>query len=594
MGRTTINKLVHVVEAQSRHFMTETSKINKRMSSMQRGAKQLGGAIAGAFAAQQIAGDIFQRVKKFDQSIADLSAITGATGKQLDFLSDSAKDLGRVTTLSASQVADGFKLIASQKPELLENSEALKSVTKEAIALAEAAGINMVDASTALTTVLNQFNLSAEESARVINVLAAGSKFGAGSIEFLNGSIQKFGTVAASLKIPVEQAAAAAEVLAQKGFTAEEAGIKLRNVLLTLAQDSSNYKDGVFNLSAALNSLAPDVDDVTKMTGLFKRQNVTAAQSLVTLRDRMGELQEKMTGTSVAYEQQETRTDTLAGSIEKLDSAWEGLVLSGEGLAGVLQKIVEGLTKLVELAGSDGFSKLMKMQAMFALPAGSTIALMDKMIAFWEKADKVNKSYGNTGRDTGFLGSIFDPQPTTTTTTTTTGGGSSGPAKINLGEALNPDGVALVASHMGDITYQAQSLIDMIPELTSEQGKYTEGQIAALGEMNEKQQAAIVSLMAFGNIINSVFSQGINDAAGFARALSAVVLQLLAMAQAQLIFKEISKGGLFGLASAGIGLGILSGILSKAKSEREEAVIRNGDLQFASGSITNSRNVSSR
>ena len=82
--------------------------------------------------------DAAERIKKFDSSVAELSAITGAVGKDLDFLKDKAIEMGSKTTLSAGEVADGFKLIASAKPDLLKSGAALAHVTDAAITLAEA------------------------------------------------------------------------------------------------------------------------------------------------------------------------------------------------------------------------------------------------------------------------------------------------------------------------------------------------------------------------------------------------------------------------------------------------------------------------
>ena len=93
----------------------------------------------------------------FEQSVADLSAITGATGEDLKFYADAAREMGAVTTLSASEVADAFRLVASAKPDLLSNAEALKEVTAQAITLAEAAGISVPEAANTMASALNQF-----------------------------------------------------------------------------------------------------------------------------------------------------------------------------------------------------------------------------------------------------------------------------------------------------------------------------------------------------------------------------------------------------------------------------------------------------
>jgi hypothetical protein len=97
---------------------------------------------------------LLKTLSAFTKSISELSAITGATGKDLKFYEEQAALIGKTTTLSASQAADAFKLIASAKPDLLANKEALAAVTKEAVKLAEAAGIGLADAASTVAFLL--------------------------------------------------------------------------------------------------------------------------------------------------------------------------------------------------------------------------------------------------------------------------------------------------------------------------------------------------------------------------------------------------------------------------------------------------------
>lgn len=50
---------------------------------------------------------------EFQQKIAELSAITGITGKDLEELSKKAREVGKSTGLGAAQAAEAFKLLAS-------------------------------------------------------------------------------------------------------------------------------------------------------------------------------------------------------------------------------------------------------------------------------------------------------------------------------------------------------------------------------------------------------------------------------------------------------------------------------------------------
>jgi len=315
------------------------------------------GSLMGRFVTfAAVGGVLVNSVKKiadFEEAVSNLSAITGATGDDLDFLKSKAIELGKATTKSSIETVQAFKLIASAKPELLENKEALTATTKEAIALSEASGLTLPEAALALTSALNQFGLEADQSSRAINVLAAGSKFASAEIPDLAASLKEFGGVADSLGVSLEQASAAVETLSAKDLKGQRAGMMLRNVFLKLgASTDRKLNPKIVGLSTALENLAPIQDDVTELTKMFGRQNVIAAQTLIKNKDRLSELTIAMTDTNIAYEQASVNTNNLNSDVKRLGSAWEGFVLNlnkGEGnVSKVLRNTVQGLTRAIE------------------------------------------------------------------------------------------------------------------------------------------------------------------------------------------------------------------------------------------------------
>ena len=300
-------------------------------------------AVAGA---ARGLGQMVGKMADFEQVASNLSAITGATGEDLDFLKRKAIELGGATTKSATEALEGFKLIASAKPELLSNAAALAATTKEAIALSEASGLGIPDAAKALTSALNQFDLAADQSSRVINVLAAGSKFAAAEIPDLAASLDEFGGVAASLNITLEESAAAVETLSAKNLKGARAGIQMRNVLLKLGGSTDrNINPAIVGLGTALENLAPIQDDVTALTKMFGRQNVLAAQTLIKSRDRYEDLTVAMTGTNIAYEQARVNTDNLRSDVLEMNSAWEQFVLNLNEGGGKITEVFRKATR---------------------------------------------------------------------------------------------------------------------------------------------------------------------------------------------------------------------------------------------------------
>lgn len=308
-------------------------------------------ATAGAaiFGAVKIFADSVKVTAEFNSKISELSAITGATGKDLEYLRDKAKEFGAATTLTASQAAEAFKLIASAKPDLLENGAALAQVTKEAIALAEATGQDLPTAAATLGSALNQFKSGADEASRFINVLAAGAKFGASEVRDTADAMRFAGTVAGSLGVSFEAANAAIQQLSTISLKGGEAGTGLRNVLLRMETDANEkFRPSIHGLVGALRNMRDAGLSTTEMMDMFGMRSITAAQELMVSVDAVAELEEKLTGTTTAYEQQAIQVDNLEGDLKRLNSQWEALLIQmGEKSEPAMRTATNALTDIL-------------------------------------------------------------------------------------------------------------------------------------------------------------------------------------------------------------------------------------------------------
>ena len=301
------------------------------------------GALTAAFKSN------IETALKFEKSMSMLSSLTGKTGEELNRLKEYAIELGSTTTLSASEVADAFKLIGSQQPQLLESSEALKAVTKNAITLSEAAGIELATAAQTLSTSINQMGGDSSNAERFINVLAAASQKGAGDIAWLGEAITKSGTTAKMVGTSYEQLVANLEQLAQAGFDASTAGTALRSIIVNLEkQNDDKLKPSVVGLTEAFANLEKKHLSVGEMANLVGKMFGAQAAVLAENAAKARELEEAITGTNTAEEQAKTNTDNLEGSLKSLSSAWEGFNLHLNSSNGFLRDCVDWMTKLVQ------------------------------------------------------------------------------------------------------------------------------------------------------------------------------------------------------------------------------------------------------
>jgi TP901 family phage tail tape measure protein len=256
---------------------------------------------------------------RFEDAMASLSAITGVTGKQLSVMRGEIMQSGERFGIDSAAFAKGMELIGSKKPELLKMPIVLKGVTDAAALMAKAAGQELPEAALNLTETMNQFNISGERASEVVNILAAGSKFGAVAIPQLSQSINLAGVAAKNAKLSLAETVGTIEILGERGLSGARAGTQLRNVFTILeAQASKKFKPSVVGLAKALENLDKAQISTAQTVKLFGRENLNAASILIEGRKRIGEMAAKVVGTNTAVEQARIRMATLNQQLAKL------------------------------------------------------------------------------------------------------------------------------------------------------------------------------------------------------------------------------------------------------------------------------------
>jgi TP901 family phage tail tape measure protein len=372
-----------VIEADSRSVKSATADLDnfsgsagKTTTSVASLVKNLAG-LAAAYGVVGAATAAIRTTANFQQAIADLSAITGATGRDLEYYSEQAALIGRTTSLSASEAATAFKLIASAKPDLLSSAASLTAVTKEAVALAEATGESLPAAASALGAALNQFQLPASDASRVINVLAASSQLGTAEVGAVTEAMRNAGSAANSLGLDFEETVAGIQALAASGRQGADAGTALRQVLLRLESTADQtLQPSIVGLDNALQELATRNLDNTQLMDLFGQEAFTAATSLLAQKDVVTDLNVSLRGTSTAYEQAATRMDTFSGDVLGLKSAMEGLQISAMTTA------VDGLGRSLVQTATGGLNMLTEnMDALKTVAEVMTVVVGTRLVA---------------------------------------------------------------------------------------------------------------------------------------------------------------------------------------------------------------------
>lgn len=385
----------------------QVQSFEKRLGGMKASLTSFVAGFAGMAGVSFAFQDAVQKSMQFEKALSSLRSLTGVSAKELDFFKQEAIKLGAASTQSASQVVDAFKLIGSQKPELLKNKDALAEVTRQAIILAEAAEMEVPEAAKALTGSLNQMGESANKAGEYINILAAASQAGSADIPYLTKAIEKSGGAASSVGVKYNELVAIIEAIAPKITEASEAGTALRGIFLKLeASADKNLKPSVVGLSEAIKNLSAKNYDATQMTKIFGLENVTAAMAIVNAKEKYLEYADVITGTNMALEQQAINNDNLAGSLNKMGNSWEAFILSLNQSNGQLKQTADLVQAILGRMTEAIKSEEQKQQEIIAVSVKKEKSDLDRVIQSWtdygdSKAEAISKAMNQQNRDNG-------------------------------------------------------------------------------------------------------------------------------------------------------------------------------------------------
>lgn len=347
--------------------------------------------------------DAFNTVKDFDKATQSLSAITGATGSDLENLKVKVQELSDTMKISAVDSTKLFEIVGSQMPQLLKDAAGLQEVAESAVTLSKASGDTVEESTLALANVMNQFSLGAEEAERAMNVLAAGSLVGSAGITDVSESMKNFGSVAAGANVSVEESVALIEVLGKFGLVGAEAGTKLRGSLLKLQQAGLGYASGQFEINDALEEAKAKFDSLNSaierdafLQKTFGAENISTGKILLSNIGLFEEYTKGVTGTSTATDQAAINSDTLATVIKELQAAWDNLVIkwmSGNNTLGVVKDVLrfvaENLETIVSIAvrGAAAWAAYRLALLLFNKEGTGVIQVLKQMVKPLEKVD---------------------------------------------------------------------------------------------------------------------------------------------------------------------------------------------------------------
>lgn len=231
---------------------------------------------ASAVAAAGLAGSAIKIGVEFDASMSKVSAISGATGKSLEKLRDQAKELGKTTQFSMSEVSEAMQYMAMAGWKTNE----ILSGTKGILDLAAASGEDLATTSDIVTDALTAFGMKAEESGRFADVLAAASSNANTNVSMMGETFKYVAPLAGALKYSAEDVAVNIGLMANSGVKASQAGTAMSAWLSRLASPTKDSATAMEKLGLSITDSNGKMKPLLTTTKEVRKKfaNLTEAQ----------------------------------------------------------------------------------------------------------------------------------------------------------------------------------------------------------------------------------------------------------------------------------------------------------------------------
>lgn len=284
----------------------------------------------------------------FDSEMSKVSAISGATGTDLDKLRGKAREMGAKTKFSASEAAQGMQYMAMAGWKTQDMMDGLEGIMN----LAAASGEDLASTSDIVTDALTAFGLSAKDSSHFSDILAAASSNANTNVSMMGETFKYAAPVLGSLGYTAEDAALAIGLMANAGIKSSQAGTALRGAITNLAKPTDTvaaamdkYGISLTDSSGKMLSLRELMEQLRqKLGGLSEAEQAQAAAALFG--------KEAMSGMLAIINGSDKDFEKLAGAIDNCDG-------SSEKMANTMNDNLQGqitilMSQLQELAISFG------------------------------------------------------------------------------------------------------------------------------------------------------------------------------------------------------------------------------------------------
>lgn len=295
--------------------------------------------------AKELAQDVVEIGSGFETSMSKVSALSGAQGEELGALEAKARELGASTTFSASQAADALGYMALAGWDSQQMLDGVGSV----LTLAQAGEMDLAAASDLVTDYLSAFGMQADETSRMVDVLAYAQANANTTVEGLGMAYKNCAANAHAAGLDVETTTSLISQMANQGLKGSEAGtalnavmrdmtaqmedgaIKIDETSVAIMDAEGNYRDFIdilADVQNATNGLG-DAEKSAALQSTFTADSIKGLNLLLNAgADEAAAFRSELydcAGTAEATAA--TMTNNLSGDVAAMGSAFEELAI---------------------------------------------------------------------------------------------------------------------------------------------------------------------------------------------------------------------------------------------------------------------------
>lgn len=352
--------------------LIDSSGFQKGISSIgeiaQKGLKATSDILKGSMTAiAGLGGAAIKIGSDFESGMSKVAAISGASGQELEKLTEKAKEMGSTTKFSATESAAAFEYMAMagwKTEDMLNGIEGIMS-------LAAASGEDLATTSDIVTDALTAFGMKASDAGHFSDVLAQASSNANTNVGMMGETFKYVAPVAGALGYTAEDTALAIGLMANAGIKGSSAGTALRSMMSRLTKPTKEVQSAMNRLGISLTddngkmkSLNEVMTDLRNgFNGLSEAEAAELASSLAGQEAMSGLLAivnasdddfKKLERSiyncdGAATRMAETMSDNLQGQITILKSGVEGLAISlYENMQAPCMEIVKTAQEMIQ------------------------------------------------------------------------------------------------------------------------------------------------------------------------------------------------------------------------------------------------------